>query len=132
MSYNEITQIQVECEICYDSIEDWFEDQYDADMAAQNCGWMTSVDITKPGGSEYFEHICNSCSEELHCCAWCEANVWCEDSMHCDDAYCAEECWSESHQEWGKSSPSASICPECEWENPFVGIEAESVGSWEL
>ena len=124
-----VEAVNVECDICYESAEIWEADRTDADDTARYNEWYVDIDVKN---DKLYEHLCYSCAEELHFCAWCEERVWCDDAVHCDDAYCDVDCLDHVHQEWGERNPNDVECSECEWENPFAISDAPLVGAWQL
>ena len=123
--YNEV--VTVECDVCYEPLGDIALDAYDADEQARMADWYTDIEVTD---NKHYDHLCVSCSEELHFCAYCEEAVWCDDALHCDDAFCSEDCLNETHLYWGTEHPGEPECPECHWENPSAAQDAVLVGPW--
>ena len=132
MSYEEITEYMVECDLCNTRFDEFFEDQYDADIAAEESGWLVGVEVKSDDNGFFHEHICDSCSGEIHTCEVCDDLVFCEYARHCDDVTCSTECWGAAHEYWGQENPGEIECGECEWPNPHHGAEAPAEGEWSL
>lgn len=60
-------------------------------------GWVEGVDMS----SEYYDHLCESCYEEVMYCDVCESTNWSEYVVYCDAvgfSYC-EDCGENAHEE---------------------------------
>jgi len=115
MSY-EVT-ITVTCDACDTYFVDDIEGVDDIEYTVENAGGECGVEIN----GEYFEHVCENCTNELYYCENCSTHIWSDDTYSCADWTTCSDCVEEVHLialEDGIIGVEDGVCNECDWEFP--------------
>ena len=86
----------IECDAC-NCVSEYDGDLHDADYAWGNDGGVIDVEVD----GDYYNHVCESCTDDMYGCDWCEdGRSW--DGYACGDYYMAgthETCIEEFHEQ---------------------------------
>lgn len=128
------TMVTMYCDMCSDQYEDdIFEDEYDADRAAENNDWGVDIEVE---GYQY-DHVCNTCMDNIQYCEACEGAFDHENSgcYCCDTSLCSEYCAQQEHENYFRDNTRLATCEECGLENPYFQTLGEcetTAASWQL
>ena len=73
----------------------------------------TNVELYNPGGcTEYYNHVCEGCTEDISYCERCDIQAHSDNGYYCDEFVC-DDCAEEAHEIWRDENPEMFNGREC-------------------
>jgi len=107
--------ITIECDICstyeqYDGVDDLDDANYNWEQDYNACD--IEVHSTQGYHSNYYDHVCEGCRDDLIYCENCDRTVDSDEAYYCDEGIC-DDCVGEMHESWRDENPETFDGPEC-------------------